>query len=82
MKLYESLMYYSDHEIKIEDKDILSWIRYLCGHGVSFYIIICREENKAYAICTTPEQATTKCMLLESKNKGKHFIYDYIHNNQ
>ena len=82
MKLDESLIHYSDNEIKIEDDDILSLIKYLCGHGVSFYIIICREENKAYAICTTPEQATEKCIMLESKNKGKHFIYNLIHNNQ
>lgn len=81
MKLYESLMYYNKHKIKIEDTDLLSCIKYLCGHGVNFYIIICREENKAYTICTTPEQATEKCIMLESKNKGKHFIYDLIHNN-
>lgn len=81
MKPYKSLVYYSDNEIKIEDEDILFKIKYLCGHGVNFYIIICREENKAYDICTTPEQADTKCIMLESKNKGKHFIYDYIHNN-
>ena len=82
MMTCKSLLYYSDHNIVIDDPDIYSWIRYLCGHGVSFYIILNRKENKAYKIVTSIDEAEKACHKLNKQLDCNDFIFDFIHNGE
>jgi hypothetical protein len=82
MRTCKQLLYYSDKDIVIEDDDLYSWIKLLCSHGVSFFIIINKKENKAYKLCTDEEQAEKLCRNLNKQMDCNDFIYDYIHNSK
>lgn len=68
--------YYSDNEILIEDKNILDDIHYLTAHGIDFYLIINRDENRAIRLTTDLNVAEESCKL------DRRLIYNYIHNNK
>ena len=82
MKMKESYFLYSDHNIIVEDDDMLSWIHYLCSKDVSFFIIVDRSTNKAYKIVTTIDDAEKACHKYNKQMQTNTFIYDFIDNSR
>lgn len=81
MKTTVQSIYYGDKNIEISDPDIYSWVKYLTAHGVDFYLLVDRINNKALGIKTCAEDASKECQKL-SKQLDTTVIFEFIHNNR
>lgn len=74
-------MYYSEHKIAMTE-ECAKQINWLCGQGISFFVIIDRIEDRLYKIVVgSPEDADAECQRLQREFGDKYsFIMDYIHN--
>ena len=81
MKIKESSILYGDKQIEIVDDEIYKWVKYLTAHGVDFYLLVDREQNKALALKTSAEDASKECQRL-SKQLDTTVIFEFIRNNR